>query len=291
MTFQTVFDDMADDLDFLAPAAPVDMATASQQKFVTAPNAMAYRDQCKRCHGSGKFYSYTGRLVGSCFYCKGKGYQEFKTSAADREKARAAAAHRKQAERKAWADDHADVVAWIRHGEDRCNEFALSLGKALADHGSLTEGQVNAVRKCIARDAERAAEKAKVVEQAPAIATEALFESFGKAEASGLKRPKLRFDGFVISKAPMSGRNAGALYVVSEDDVYLGKIFQGKFITSRDCTDAVRDQVIELIKDPAAAAKAYGLRTGSCCICGRELTDPVSVAQGIGPICAGRFGF
>jgi hypothetical protein len=45
------------------------------------------------------------------------------------------------------------------------------------------------------------------------------------------------------------------------------------------------------IADPAAAAKAYGLRTGECCICGRTLTNRVSIDAGIGPICAGRWGF
>ncbi len=29
----------------------------------------------------------------------------------------------------------------------------------------------------------------------------------------------------------------------------------------------------------------YGLETGECSICGRELTDPISIKQGIGPIC------
>jgi hypothetical protein len=37
-----------------------------------------------------------------------------------------------------------------------------------------------------------------------------------------------------------------------------------------------------------ADAQAYGRRTGMCCVCGRELTNPESVQNGIGPICAGR---
>jgi hypothetical protein len=36
-------------------------------------------------------------------------------------------------------------------------------------------------------------------------------------------------------------------------------------------------------------AKAYGRQTGSCCQCGRELTNESSIAAGIGPICAGKF--
>lgn len=36
-------------------------------------------------------------------------------------------------------------------------------------------------------------------------------------------------------------------------------------------------------------AKQYGLETGRCCMCSRELTNPDSIAAGIGPICASRF--
>lgn len=36
-------------------------------------------------------------------------------------------------------------------------------------------------------------------------------------------------------------------------------------------------------------AKAFGNRTGQCCACARTLTDPVSIANGIGPICGARF--
>jgi len=38
-----------------------------------------------------------------------------------------------------------------------------------------------------------------------------------------------------------------------------------------------------------AEAKAFGVETGICCVCGRFLTDPTSVAEGIGPVCASRF--
>lgn len=35
-------------------------------------------------------------------------------------------------------------------------------------------------------------------------------------------------------------------------------------------------------------AKAWGHETGSCCVCSRRLTNSVSVALGIGPVCGGR---
>jgi hypothetical protein len=34
--------------------------------------------------------------------------------------------------------------------------------------------------------------------------------------------------------------------------------------------------------------KEVGIRSGHCAVCGKELTDPQSVALGIGPVCAGR---
>lgn len=36
-------------------------------------------------------------------------------------------------------------------------------------------------------------------------------------------------------------------------------------------------------------AKSYGAVYGVCAVCGRTLTDEVSITAGIGPVCAGRF--
>ena len=35
-------------------------------------------------------------------------------------------------------------------------------------------------------------------------------------------------------------------------------------------------------------AKAFGALYGTCCVCGRTLTDETSIANGIGPVCEGR---
>lgn len=40
--------------------------------------------------------------------------------------------------------------------------------------------------------------------------------------------------------------------------------------------------------DPGAAGKAYGLKSGNCYRCFRQLTTPASLAAGIGPECAGK---
>lgn len=43
--------------------------------------------------------------------------------------------------------------------------------------------------------------------------------------------------------------------------------------------------------DPRAASIRYGRELGHCGICGKTLTDPESIANGIGPVCAGRVGW
>lgn len=40
-----------------------------------------------------------------------------------------------------------------------------------------------------------------------------------------------------------------------------------------------------------AAAKMHGQQTGICSCCNAELTNPESIALGIGPICREKWGF
>lgn len=131
---------------------------------------------------------------------------------------------------------------------------------------------------------------APVAMAAPAV--DALRAAFESASKSGLKKPALRFDGFSVSLAPSTGCNPGSIYVKSESD-YLGKIANGAFQPSHAAATipGLGALVATIMADPFAAARAYGLRTGRCSCCGAALSDPVSVAAGIGPICAARYGF
>lgn len=52
----------------------------------------------------------------------------------------------------------------------------------------------------------------------------------------------------------------------------------------------VLDLLGEFEADPLGTAQKYGRESGRCCSCGRDLTDPESIAAGIGPICATKFG-
>lgn len=45
-----------------------------------------------------------------------------------------------------------------------------------------------------------------------------------------------------------------------------------------------------LAQDPKAAAVRYSREFTECAVCGSPLSDPVSREQGLGPICAKRFG-
>lgn len=40
-----------------------------------------------------------------------------------------------------------------------------------------------------------------------------------------------------------------------------------------------------LVGDPSAAQKAYAVTSGNCYVCGKMLTEPLSIELGIGPVC------
>lgn len=124
-----------------------------------------------------------------------------------------------------------------------------------------------------------------------AINVIAIATAFAAAHASKIKSPKLRLEGFVFSRAPDHGANAGSIYVKATDGEYLGKVTDGRFRAVRTCDDPTSARVIEAAADPHKAAKAYGLKTGSCSCCGRELTNKESIDLGIGPICKEKFGW
>jgi hypothetical protein len=182
---------------------------------------------------------------------------------------------------------NAPEIKWILANAAKGNDFALSCDRMLLKSGVLTENMVAGVQKAIARDADTLA---RTIAAADVSGVSHVVEAFAHAVASGLKRPKMYLADFVFKLAPETGRNKGAIYVTEEGE-YLGKIADGKFIASQTCTEEQKAAIVEVCKDPKKAAEAYGQETGRCSCCGRELTDPVSIANNIGPICAEKFGF
>lgn len=144
-----------DDSDF--ETAPV-RKTKTQNPHVESigdTEVPGFVEDCPKCRGTGTFYSYTGRPVGPCHKCKGKGKLQFKTSPDARGKARASAQKRKarsQAENvEAFKAEFPAEAQWIISHSDG-NTFADSLRQSVEKYGRLTEKQLAAVRKGMARD-------------------------------------------------------------------------------------------------------------------------------------------
>lgn len=268
-------------------------------KAAAQPQPLGHVQQCPSCRGTGRFVSWSGRVVGECFKCKGKGQQVFKSSPAARAHSRALAADRKaRSAQEAWETfvaQHPLEAAWIE-GSRASFDFAQAMYTAIQGYGSLTERQLaactNAATKFAAAKAARIEQRAQAQATATVIDMTKIEAAFGHALSSGLKSPKLRIGALVISPAKATSQNAGALYVKArgEDGTYFGKIFQGKFLKSRDCDAATEALIVETAKDPLAAAIAYGKETGICSCCGAELTNKLSIELGIGPICRGKWG-
>lgn len=192
----------------------------------------------------------------------------------------------------AWKDAHPEQWAWIEAGARRDFEFACSLNAGLHRYGSLTEKQLAAVDNCILKDRQRGQMMRKIEANAPACAVGALETAFRNAKAAGLAYPKLRFADFTFSPAGARSRNPGAIYVKSRHDgEYYGKVMDGRFVRALNTDGETEQAILAVVADPHNAAIAYGKQFGICCCCGRELTDPKSVAKGIGPVCEKNYGW
>lgn len=285
----------------LAAAAPRYGVNLAHRPGPHAPtdapeHEIGFRQSCVKCGGTGSFRGWSGRLVGRCFACEGKGYKLTKTSPAQLAQNRARALDRKfdkLAENgRGFADQFPDVNAYLVARAGRWS-FAQEMLVAASKYGHLTEGQMAAVRRAMARDAERAAADAQPKAAVDVNSLQPLITALKHARESGLKWARLTVAGeppITFSLAKDSSSNAGCIYAKA-DGQYLGKITPDGQLRLVSEGRAQESAIREACKDPLAKAKLYGLQTGRCGCCGRELTDPESIAAGIGPICAGRFGW
>lgn len=82
---------------------------------------------------------------------------------------------------------------------------------------------------------------------------------------------------------PEKGRWAGYTFV---------KLILGGGGEQRQSFENTRTILERIVVDgPREAAIRYGMELGECSICGRTLTNPESIAAGIGPVCAGKRGW
>ena len=247
---------------------------------------------CPKCHGTGRVtWGYVNIKSGPCFKCKATGKMT-----AQREKAQVA--YKKGAATKAmnaekFRDDHRAELAYMHKRIEKGSNYYYGFKVRLDAHGTLNDGVIDIIRKDMAKDAEfYAAKDAERNAAGGEVGVDRIDALFATATANGLKKPIFRTERLTIKRAPATGRNAGALYVTDRDlgGEYVGKIVNGKFEARREAKPDTLKLLCEIAADPLDAAVRYGRSTGTCCACGRELTDADSVAAGIGPICAGNFG-
>lgn len=283
--------DSLDDL-ILADTGPVRVAPVAAPAAYVQPT---YTEVCQKCRGTGNY-----RNFGRCFTCKGVGRFTFKTSpetrAAKREQEVNRAARKSQDAWQAFAAANQAIAEWIIANRARF-DFAAKMNEVVVRYGDLSPGQRAAVERCIDREVAKATERAERIQQAPQADTagiDRLKAAFDKAIAytaeKGLKlSPKIVVGGMKISPAKAASKNPGALYVKA-GATYLGKIAEGRFFASRECSDEQREKVLKFVADPAEAAKVYGQTTGTCCVCNATLRSEWK-HRGIGPVCAEKFGW
>lgn len=287
-----------DDLEDLptSSGSAVNREEQIRQTVEATATLQSFTEPCRKCRGSGRFISYSGRDLGPCFKCKGAGKVSFATPPDARAKARETSATRK-AERKveameAFKAEHGPEAAWMIERATRF-DFARAMVEAIEKFGSLTVNQMAAVHRCMEKDAARSAERTeKRAATSAEIDISKLDAAFAIARESGAVKAAIRTGSIVFSLASATGKNPGAIYCKTRSEgTYLGKIVSGRFSSSMECTPAHTAEIVEAAADPKAAALRYASLTNECSVCGKLLTNPVSKANGIGPVCASKFGW
>ena len=149
------------------------------------------------------------------------------------------------------ADEMTELAEWLR--EQTWSDFAQSLANFFLNKGYLTEKQFASAKRMKAK-CDAKAPKVKVQETNP-ITAPGMFEQ------------------------------AGVIYKVKESktgNLYAMVLRNGSFEYAAGMIRRLRDEDRLTME----TAKRYGRETGQCCCCARTLTNPDSIAAGIGPICA-----
>ena len=283
------FDDLDDGLDDgLAKKVTLEESGSERIcKSAHVANGGEALHSCLKCGGSGLYRGgWSARRPMKCFACGGSGRVTAAKAAA------AKGAVTKLRNWSEWCEEHATLIEGLRRHE--WNSFLSGLHAQIFEaQRQLSDRQVEAAYSAIARyDAKREEKRAaEAASRTTEIGLEAIERLFATATASGLKRPMFRAERVSVKQS----RHPGVLYVYDrevggERGGYAGKIVEGRFVRHRDADASLGEALQAVAADPVAAAKSYGLSTGHCCMCGRELTDPVSVANGIGPDCASNWG-
>jgi hypothetical protein len=250
--------------------------------------------ECPDCHGrKGKMYGYVNLRWYECKMCLGKGVvsQDRANRVKGARKGMKTAAENLRKRQLEFQKEHPKVWDHLGKQMERgtTSEFVRSLYEQLMNKGYLSEKQIAAVERGIEKAAEnRVAREANRPEVGQGAMK--MLDVFKTARGNGFKRPVVRTEHFDFSLAPDAGANSGFIYVKSHDTKdYLGKISpEGKFIGYKT-PEATLTLLMEVCENPLDAAVKFGMKSGTCSCCGRELTNKESVELGIGPICRERF--
>ena len=273
------WDEFAKEADELFAAEKV--APVTREKFA-----------CEACRGTGKWTHPTNRFdTRECFACHGKGF--FLSSPENRAKAKQARVNKKKEQRKEniqlFSKEYPEVFMYLALNVAK-NRFCESLVDAIGKYGDLTENQLAAVHKGMAKEVDRAKAKEKAKKAVAVVDLSIIREKLETAKGNQVKYPKFKAgDNYVFTLAQPNSKNPDHVYV-KQGDKYLGKISpDGEFFGYKLPEEHIKN-VQEIAKDPLEGAKAYGLRFGNCGMCGRGLTNHRSIDAGIGPVCAEKYG-
>lgn len=181
-----------------------------------------------------------------------------------------------------------EQVEWLKVQK---GEFPQSLYGQYVKSGGLSEKQI----ACIVKGMDPASKPVQSAQSIFKVAGQglgAMEVAFGKVKAAGAKKPKLVIQGLVFKPAPEYGKNPNAIYVMEKTgNAYLGKIDGGNFMPVKGVELELAVKISDICADPFGYATKHGLMTGQCSCCGKTLTDPKSIAAGIGPVCAKNWGW
>lgn len=279
--------------------ANVNWARSNGAEYVVPPRSQpesvigVTHAACRKCNGTGRYLG-NSQYGSKCFACggTGKGLSLNPSAVKSRERLRNKKAAKAQSvvdRAAAYLVANPDIAKWFE--QNPRYDFAISLRGNLNRYGDLSVGQAAAIRRNIDALAQRkVADKAREVNVAGEGFTK-LIACFEAAKASGLKNPAMTFERVCFKYAK---KYPGTLYVTSDKSfgsTFYGKIdSNGKFDPRQSTPPSIIEEVKRIGADPFGEAVAHGHRTGSCCCCGRELTNQESVDLGIGPICRKRWG-
>jgi hypothetical protein len=157
-----------------------------------------------------------------------------------------------------------------------------SFAQSLLEQNKLSAKQIAWVHYLATMDAEKANQPVVEGEFLP------LVKKMYAAVKSPSRNFKLRLpDGLTISTVN-KGVNVGCIYVFDNNE-YVGKITTNGELKADNVSEDIKNLLEDANENLLALAKLFGHTTGSCSVCGRTLSDPLSVQLGMGTVCRKRF--